>query len=266
MAKHNGARDTKLKPVDCFTPATFARMYTRLKNRVLKLFPKEKLVRYEPYLRKALSFFYRGDHCRCPICNSALRKFVKLSNGEQLCPACGSLGRTRRLYLLVKDGLAQKKVLDFSPSRALYRLLKKRKDLDYTATDYSNEFLSDKKMDITRIEEPSNRFDLVFCYHVLEHVPDDAAALSELYRVLKPGGQCLVQTPFREGDIYEDASVVTPEERLKHFGQQDHVRVYSVDGLKERLERQGFDVEVKRFESDDVLGLEDGEIVLIAKK
>lgn len=242
-------------------------MYTRLKNMALRLFPKEKLVQYEPYFRKVLSVFYRGNKCRCNICNQSLGRFVDLHNGEKLCPNCGSLGRTRRLYLLLKDQLAQKTVLDFSPSRGWYRMMKSRKDIDYTATDYSNEFLADKKMDITRLEEPSNRFDLVICYHVLEHVPDDAAALSELYRVMKPGGQCLVQTPFREGSIYEDASIVTPEERLKHFGQEDHVRVYSVEGLKERLEQQGFKVDVKRFsEADDVLGLDTGEIVLIAKK
>jgi SAM-dependent methyltransferase len=242
-------------------------MYSSLKNLALRLFPKEKLVRYEPYVRKVLSVFYRGGRCRCNICGQGLGRFVRLENGEKLCPSCGSLGRTRRLYVLLEDRLAGKTMLDFSPSRGWYRLMKSRKDVDYTATDYANEFLSDKKMDITRLEEPSNRFDLVICYHVLEHVPDDAAALSELYRVLKPGGECLVQTPFREGGIYEDASINTPGERLKHFGQDDHVRVYSVEGLKERMERQGFAVEVKRFEeADDVLGLDAGEIVLIAKK
>jgi SAM-dependent methyltransferase len=242
-------------------------MYSSLKNMALKLIPKEKLVQYEPYFRKVLSVFYRGSKCRCNICGRRLGRFVRLDNGEKLCPNCGSLGRTRRLYLLLEEELARKTVLDFSPSRGWYRMMKSRKDIDYTATDYSNEFLADKKMDITRLEEPSNRFDLVICYHVLEHVPDDAAALSELYRVLKPGGQCLVQTPFGEGSVYEDASIVTPEERLKHFGQEDHVRVYSVEGLKERLERQGFSVEVKRFEeAGEVLGLDAGEIVLIAKK
>lgn len=241
-------------------------MYSSLKKIVLGLVPRKQLVRLEPQLRKALAFFYRGDKHRCPICKAGLRQFVVPENGEKVCPNCGSLGRTRRLYLLLEDELAGKTVLDFSPSRAWYRMMKKRRDVDYTATDYSNEFLSDKNMDITQLDEPSGRFDLAICYHVLEHVPDDRAALSELYRVLKPGGQCYVQTPFREGSIYEDDSVVAPEERLKHFGQEDHVRVYSLEGLKERMERQGFSVEVRRFEADDFLGLDEGEMVLIAKK
>ena len=39
--------------------------------------------------------------------------------------------------------------------------------------------------DITAIPHPDDSFDAILCIHVLEHVPDDRAAMRELARVLK---------------------------------------------------------------------------------
>jgi len=41
-----------------------------------------------------------------------------------------------------------------------------------------------------------NSLDLIICQEVLEHTEDFKAALHEMYRVLKPGGQLYLQTPF----------------------------------------------------------------------
>ena len=96
-------------------------------------------------------------------------------------------------------------------------------------------------------------FDVVFCNHVLEHVRDDGRAISEIYRVLKPGGWGILQVPV-EPDLLvtlEDWSITTPEERARHFGQNDHVRRYGSD-YPEKLRAAGFTVNVidftKRFE------------------
>jgi ubiquinone/menaquinone biosynthesis C-methylase UbiE len=74
----------------------------------------------------------------------------------------------------------------------------------------------------------------------LEHIDEDRQAMSELFRVMKPGGKGIIQTPFKEGNIYENDTIVTREERKIHFGLEDHVRIYSVAGLCERLEQVGF--------------------------
>ncbi|MEJ6793130.1 MAG: hypothetical protein QNK89_10480 [Lacinutrix sp.] len=52
--------------------------------------------------------------------------------------------------------------------------------------------------------------------------------MSELLRILKPKGKCYIQTPFKTGDIYEDSDIKTEEQSLLHFGQEDHLRIYSV--------------------------------------
>lgn len=42
----------------------------------------------------------------------------------------------------------------------------------------------------------SSTFDTVLCTSVLEHVPDAEAVVSEIARVLKPGGRLLITVPF----------------------------------------------------------------------
>lgn len=222
----------------------------------------------EDNFRKLLKPFYQGKNHECIICSTKLRKFAELQNGQLICPVCGSLPRTRRLSQLLEHEFLNSGMtfLDFSPSRMLYKKWKKRSDIFYYPTDFENEFLSDYQFDITNIEAENEKFDLIVCYHILEHITDDKKAMSELYRVLKKEGAVLIQTPFKEGEIYENYNIVSPEDRLKHFGQEDHVRIYSVSGLKERLQNAGFKTEVKVFDEDSYQGFTKNEVVIVCKK
>jgi len=100
-------------------------------------------------------------------------------------------------------------------------------------------------MDITAIQYKDDWFDVIICNHVLEHIPNDRQAMSEIYRVLKPGGWSILQVPISLSleATYEDPAIRTPEERERFFGQNDHVRIYAAD-YKRRLESAGFVVEV----------------------
>jgi ubiquinone/menaquinone biosynthesis C-methylase UbiE len=164
--------------------------------------------------------------------------------------------------------MLQGKVLDFSPSRSLYRKLKRTPGIDYFPSDYNNEFISDYHLDITTINLPDKSFDLIICYHILEHTPDDRKAMTELFRVLKPGGNILIQTPFGEGEIYEDNSITTEAERKKHFGQADHVRIYSAKSLRERLKQAGFTVSILQFKENafNKSGFSEKETVIRCRK
>src|SRR6185295_8361218 len=105
--------------------------------------------------------------------------------------------------------LLKGRMLDFSPSRSLYRKFKKIPGIEYFASDYNNEFISDYQFDIAAVNLPDNFFDLVICYHILEHIPDDRKAMTELFRVLKPGKNIFIQTPFKAGETYEALSITT---------------------------------------------------------
>lgn len=249
-----------------FVPYNLLKMYNGLKKIIHTFLPKKILFQIEPYLRFFWSLFYRGSKHQCTVCKTNLRKWI-IFHQDKICPNCGSLSRDRRLWQSIENNFLtdQITVLDFSPSRSLYRIWKKQ-NVTYKATDLSGDFISDNNYDITAIPESDNTFDLIVCYHVLEHVIDDLSAMKELHRTLNPTGTLLVQTPFKDGEIYEDYTITSEKNRLQHFGQEDHVRIYSVEGLKKRFTETGFEVTVNQHEEDKLYGLTENENVFILRK
>lgn len=250
-------------------------MYTALKKFIKALLPSKVFSAVKPALRKVYGLLYIGNRVHCNICDQRFRKFILIENGRDLlCPSCGSIPRYRFLFMLLQEKYQleslNRKVLHFSPSYSLKNRLRSYSNLDYTTTDFISD-QEDKRYDITAIEANDSSYDLVICLHVLEHIPDDRKAMSELYRIIKPEGLVFIQTPFKSGEIYEDPSVQTEEERLKHFGQEDHVRIYSVAGLKERLNNAGFKIEQKDASAypKNILaenGILEDDLILVCKK
>lgn len=66
--------------------------------------------------------------------------------------------------------------------------------LDVSGLEYISIDLSDSsamsKMDITALEFLENTFDIIYCSHVLEHVPDDHRAIEEIWRIPKRKWVC----------------------------------------------------------------------------
>lgn len=246
------------------------KLYELLKKFALRLVPKSFLIQNERFFRSLLSWNYRGKNYQCNICQTGLKTFV--ANENRSCPACGSIARERRLWEILQKSYLRKniRILDFSPSRATYRMLKSRYGEAYTGTDLSGDFLSDRAYDITAIPCPDESFGLILCYHILEHIDDDRKAMRELFRVLEKNGHCIVQTPFKRGETYEDPEITSPEARKQAFGQEDHVRIYSLEGLRSRLEETGFHCEILYFEGNSPQeryhGLKEQESILICKK
>ncbi len=85
--------------------------------------------------------------------------------------------------------------------------------------------------DATRLPLADASLDLVVAFDVLEHIPDDGAAVAEVHRVLKPGGTYLVAVP------------ADPRLWSAHDVAVDHVRRYTRPQLLALLERGGFQVD-----------------------
>ncbi|MGH8545505.1 MAG: class I SAM-dependent methyltransferase [Gammaproteobacteria bacterium] len=113
--------------------------------------------------------------------------------------------------------------------------------------------------DLTALDIASGDRTLVFCSHVLEHIPDDRAAMRELHRVLAPGGTAIVAVPIGDGPT-DEGPVSSMEERILRFGQKDHVRLYGLD-IVDRLEDSGFDIEVLSAADLPLTNLEHGKLV-----
>jgi SAM-dependent methyltransferase len=103
--------------------------------------------------------------------------------------------------------------------------------------------------DLCDIGLESRRFDLMVCHRVLEHVVDDARAMREMHRVLKPGGVLQVSVPQA---VHRARTL---EWIVPDLTQHQHVRLYGAD-FAARLEAAGFDVQLE----DWLLRLSDDEL------
>ncbi len=182
------------------------------------------------FLSQLKSLAYTGDTFYCNCCNKTFSKFLPYGNQPRTnarCPWCLSLERTRLLLCYL-----ERETSVFTPGRG-----------DYIAADL-NPALGDMVVDITQIPFPEEYFDYIICSHVLGHVPDEAKAIDEMYRVLKPGGEALVMTVIDLSNpaTYENRDVTTPEERLVHYGEPDLVRLHGTD-FGRRLQRANAQVE-----------------------
>jgi SAM-dependent methyltransferase len=135
------------------------------------------------------------------------------------------------------------RVLHFAPEPSLAAVFERHANVDYVTTDLTRRDVS-IRMDMTDLLFRDDVFDCVIASHVLEHVPDDHAAMREAGRVTKPSGFALLMVPIMgtpDGRTVEDPSIVDPEERERAFGQRDHVRKYGRD-FPDRARAAGFEV------------------------
>lgn len=246
----------------------------------LKHIPRKYLQLFAQIATRITALFYIGNKVECTVCGKHYRKFLPYGyvnpRENALCPHCLSLERHRLMQLYLKNKTdfytAYPNVLHVAPEYCFIKRFEKLLGNNYITADLESP-LAKVKMDVQNIPFPDNSFDVIFCNHIMEHVDNDVKALQELYRVLKPGGWGIIQSPinYNRALTYEDATIVTPEERTKHFGQHDHVREYGAD-YAERLCKGGFvvveDTYIKTLSAQQIrrFALPSGEVIYLVKK
>jgi predicted SAM-dependent methyltransferase len=218
----------------------------------LNTIPRPILIRLSYVVRPILAFLLKGTTFTDPIDGRSFKIFLPYGYGNQrnnvLSPSTLSLERHRLLWLYLNNetdfftSFEKKKVLHFAPEQAFYKLFRNQKNIDYTTTDLFSP-LADVKADICNLPFKDNSYDIIFCNHVLEHIPDDTKAMQELYRILKPGGMGIFQIPqdLSREFTFSDDSITNQKERAAIFGQYDHVRIYGRDYF-DKLRNIGFKV------------------------
>lgn len=223
----------------------------KLFKTILNTIPRPLLIKLSYVSRPMLTFFMRGNTYVDPIDGKGFKKFLPYGYEKQrdnvLSPSTLSLERHRLLWLYLQNETdffsTELKVLHFAPEQAFYKRFRKMKNLEYTTTDLESP-LADVKADICNLPFKDNTYDVIFCNHVLEHIPDDTKAMQEMYRILKPGGWGIFQIPqdLHRETTFEDDTITDRKERARIFGQYDHVRIYGRDYFN-KLRQIGFTVE-----------------------
>lgn len=211
-------------------------------------------------LGEARALAYRGDRVTCPCCDGSFRGLrAHRARADVKCPRCGSLERHRLLWLyferrtnLLVDDL---EVLHVAPEYSFEKRLAARGNLRYVTADLDSP-LASVQLDVMDMPFDDASFDVVLCNHVLEHVADDRIAMREIRRILRPGGWAILLVPvdLTRDSTFEDASISSRADRLRHYGQEDHARLYGRDYV-DRLRDAGFDVTVDCFGSTLPTGL-----------
>lgn len=166
------------------------------------------------------------------------------------CTICGSYDRTRFVYDIMDNytgifsGNAES-ILHFAPESVIADKLRKTYGKRYLSADIMSG-RADVVADITKLQFDNKQFEYIICNHVVEHVYEEQKAFSEIKRCLKPGGCLIFSTPICWSQkTCEDNNVVTAYDRVKYYGQKDHVRLYGND-IVNRIESYGFNVNLLR--------------------
>lgn len=203
--------------------------------------------------RRGLGHLYRlGSARECPLCNSTFHRFQTAGfpgRPDAECQTCGVRERHRVFWLYLRNETdildRGRELLYIAPSPQIEAAL--RQYTSVTTLDLNRGDV-DCRASITAMPFDDDAFDAVICNHVLEHVPDDRAAIAELERVVAPDGEALVMVPKDKGsdETFEDPSITTLSERVEAFGQYDHVRMYGRD-FSDRLAAGSFDVTTEAY-------------------
>ncbi len=205
-------------------------------------------------IAQALIGRFPGKH-HCNICSHHLNRFIPYSDGRTIkttlpkvldtigsdtinfeCPWCGAHDRERHLLMYMDksgllDNLHNYEIMHFAPEKCLAKIIASQNPCLYIKCDLFPKATDIKCVDILDIPYNNRSFDLVIANHILEHVTNDIQALSEIHRILKPGGYAILQTPFspRLHSTWSDEGISSEDARLIAYGQNDHVRLYGKD-------------------------------------
>ena len=185
----------------------------------------------------------------CPACDHDVVGFFRYgAEAEWGCPICGASPRERLMHaLLNRDRIIvppMAAILHCAPNET--SLVQRFRGL---AADYVPADIDPSRYDVSGMQKldlmtmtDSDRFDIIYASHVLEHVPDDARVLRNIARALKPGGEAWLIVPLWNKPTEDGEADMPGREREQRYGQWDHIRHYGPD-FANRIAAAGLRVE-----------------------
>jgi len=162
----------------------------------------------------------------CNVCGSQKKEIEPFNNSvmPRRCKKCGSLERQRNLVSAMRKhyyDFENREWLHISPSMPERKIVSNLLPKKVITIDIRPDVKVDVIGDISNMPEIENEsFDAVLMSNVLHHVYDDNAALSELYRVLRPNGVILMEVNMSGKDetiLVEDPTTWYGQESLEKY-------------------------------------------------
>ena len=147
------------------------------------------------HLFRLRSLFSKSEKFDCPVCSyhGPFMTLATVTGPRQhaKCPKCGARERHRLQYLAVNQILrgrntAEQAMLHFAPEPFLKEFFSKKFGKYETADLMMDDV--DHRVDMQSLPFADESYDFVFASCVLDFIPDDAKAIRELRRVLRPNG------------------------------------------------------------------------------
>lgn len=235
---------------------------------------KNFFLRMKASMSRRIGRYAPGGDRICAACGQRIHFFLPFFGGIQAvppvatildvvgsdicryaCPKCESNDRERHLILfcqntIVAQFISKSRILHFAPEIKFSTYIASLTPRSHVKADLYPSTPDVIKVDMLNMEFPDHAFDLVIANHVLEHVADYGKALSEIRRVLRPGGLAILQTPYSAmlSNTFEDEGIQSHIAREFAYGQDDHVRLFGSD-IFSRFVKAGFISRVTSHES-----------------
>lgn len=200
----------------------------------------------------------------CSVCGQSFPAFETYGIPPKVgrCPVCGGKSRSRAVAWYYETRLAPRlatggRVLEIGASKVGVRHLRQPRFIgaaEHTVVDLVKKEIHAaikpphhfRRMDAEAMEFADATFDFVTCNHALGFIPDFRRALQEIRRVLKPGGEAMLNTPLRPGPTLSAAELRAREPNLSeeyfvengtawHFG-EDYLNEIRAAGFTVRVE------------------------------
>ncbi len=260
---HRHLHDTVARLTKTLTTKRKLKMIALLKS-IYRFFFKRPIRKIRDVLNK------RGNKRKCYVCENTFNHFSKYHGGWKNkpefytrlnmvgsdidnfgCPYCSSHDRERHLFMFFDKIDLWKRMLNFNilhfaPEINLSKKINLLNPTKYIKADLYPKKENIDKIDVANIPYGDNAFDLVICNHVLEHVPEYYKAIKEIFRVLKPNGIAILQTPYSKllNQNFEDKNINTDKEKLFFYSETDHFRIFSENHFLKDLKQVGFKLKI----------------------
>ena len=190
----------------------------------------------------------------CIVCETSSTDFEDL-NGvpDRRCPECGSVERTRGVlsWLSSNINISGLEVFAVAPSGSATRFISELEPARFDRCDIRPLNGFEIQADISEMPEvESDSYDFAMAIKVLEHCANDHQAISELRRILKPGGRLIVNGDVRGGTTTQEVDEPTSYYGKEAFEEYNigTFRRYGLENLTELLSEF---FEVKTYEVED---------------